>query len=576
MKKHVLKTALVLLLVLTMVVPSISVMALEGDTNPSLAEQLENTEATSYTIYDRDDLAYFMTLENDFSGKTVYLGANIDWNDVDTLDEVKNLTDPEKWTPYAATFKGTFDGQGYTINGIYIKELETQYYIGFFGRINKATIKNVSFDNGYLYTGATAGRMIGFVAGDAGNQNTFENVSVNAYQEHTSTRTDSRIGGMIGYLSSASTSTFTNCVVNGELKAASAAVVGGFVGANYLTLNEAGTAVNTGTLTMTDCINYADVACKYQGAGLIGGLSGKGNFTRCMSFGKITAETTTVDGVNLNVTTASLVYARYKSYNGTTPSTPTADGDVKSIITFTNSYDVAYSATYPIVIHRGETGFKVNFTGGSVGTRSAYFRNNSAETNVRDALKLKTDGTSTTDYGKGCSFKGQGWVISFDKATTTALKLLGVQTRATKDNIATEGDESAGNFDARFVSSIAFDEMVTADNIKEIGFEARALSAYLADANKAVTPVACDAVYTSIKTDYDTAEITAASKGAKYLATLVLNACPSGAGDDDKTNDVQTILIRSYCKDNEGNTYYSAYSVFTFINGSFAGSAAVN
>ena len=51
--------------------------------------------------------------------------------------------------PEYCPFKGTFEGNGHKITGIYINSEEN--YQGFFGQ-NKGTIKNLGIENGYIYT----------------------------------------------------------------------------------------------------------------------------------------------------------------------------------------------------------------------------------------------------------------------------------------------------------------------------------------------------------------------------------------------------------------------------------------
>ena len=116
-------------------------------------------DAAEFTIYSAEELAGFAALVNgtataptttfaagsaatvtdSFKGQTVKLGGNIDlaghpWTPIGNWDNV---------------FEGTFDGQGYTINNLYIKDTseETGEGVGLFGVAQGATIKGVTVNN---------------------------------------------------------------------------------------------------------------------------------------------------------------------------------------------------------------------------------------------------------------------------------------------------------------------------------------------------------------------------------------------------------------------------------------------
>ncbi len=90
------------------------------------------------------------------AGKTFKLGANIDLNPGTTFNSDGTYTGtPLNGWGTIGRFAGTFDGQGYTISGIYVaKGLTNGSHtdeLGFIGRmIPNGTIKNVKFTNGLL------------------------------------------------------------------------------------------------------------------------------------------------------------------------------------------------------------------------------------------------------------------------------------------------------------------------------------------------------------------------------------------------------------------------------------------
>ena len=136
-----------------------------------------NEENTEFAISKASELAGLAILVNgnnvDFEGKTVKLGASID-------------LDGELWTPvgkYAwksedrRYFKGTFDGQGYTISNLYANS----EYAGLFGCVWGATIRNVVIEDAEVVGSGQAGAISAYVYGNANSAQattTVENVTV--------------------------------------------------------------------------------------------------------------------------------------------------------------------------------------------------------------------------------------------------------------------------------------------------------------------------------------------------------------------------------------------------------------
>lgn len=117
----------------------------------------------TYTLYTAEELFGFSLLskQNDFFGKTIYLGADITCNAGNA--EAWSNEEPENvWEPIQY-FAGTFDGQGHTISGIYTHTVSEM--TGFFAEANKdSTIQNFRLVNSYIYSSAA---VIGSIAGRA-------------------------------------------------------------------------------------------------------------------------------------------------------------------------------------------------------------------------------------------------------------------------------------------------------------------------------------------------------------------------------------------------------------------------
>ena len=124
----------------------------------------------------------------DFSGVTIKLGADLDFRAVDENGELVKLYGGEnlsmmpvgysKYTP----FKGTFDGQGHSIKNLFqggwdlygFADSGDGVYLGLFGVVEDATIQNIVIDNFNF----SCEMNLGTVAGRAGGQSTFDNITI--------------------------------------------------------------------------------------------------------------------------------------------------------------------------------------------------------------------------------------------------------------------------------------------------------------------------------------------------------------------------------------------------------------
>lgn len=160
-----------------------------------------DASATEYTLDTAEELAGLAKLVydgNNFSGKTVKLGADIDLGDY-------------LWTPIGQTggygakayFQGAFDGQGNTISNLYITETNegANYAAGLFGFLDCGmtnTIGNFVIDGAVVYGHHWTGAAAGYLSG------TLENVTVkNAEIICTHANNDAcgdKAGAVVGYI----------------------------------------------------------------------------------------------------------------------------------------------------------------------------------------------------------------------------------------------------------------------------------------------------------------------------------------------------------------------------------------
>ena len=169
-------------------------------------------------------LAQLVNGGNDFSNKTVTLGADIDLQNA-------------PWTPIGSTdkpFSGTFDGQEKVVKNLYIED-----------------------------DGLTQAGLFGYLKSNGSIQNvTVENASVNA---------KSYVGALIG---NAHTGTVANCSVTGEISISGYYMVGGLVGSGYADIVNCLVSGNAGS-TVTGA--YLEANLEGDNVGGLVGFRGEGN-----------------------------------------------------------------------------------------------------------------------------------------------------------------------------------------------------------------------------------------------------------------------------------------------------------
>lgn len=244
---------------------SVSAAEVYDGTSVSASLAGAGTEADPYLIANGADLAYFAA--NAVAGASYKLTADIVW----AKDPTAN-----NWTPVPA-FSGTFDGNGYSISGIYCVG---EKKVGFFSTTEAtAVIKNLTIKDSYFEGDSSVAGFVGFVTPgtpDAPAYITVENC-VN-YADIVVNKKEGNSGGIIGEI--ITTAKKENLVV----------------------------------ASVSKCVNYGSVTSKtgngYIG-GVIGRLSGGGTVSECANFGTITGSSAIVGGVLGQVSYNGADDARY-------------------------------------------------------------------------------------------------------------------------------------------------------------------------------------------------------------------------------------------------------------------------
>ena len=302
MKKNFVKSRwffTMLLFVTTMIMPS---MMLAKSITPTTPKGDGKTEP--YQISTAEELYWFAGLvngtlpdggEKNLSANAI-LTANITVN-TGVLDENKNLvskSDLTEWEPIGdrwSSYTGTFDGQGYTISGLYFNN-PTSSYVGLFGNIGaNGKISNVGVLDSYFQFSALGGGVCGENYGtvrDCKNTGSVRGISTiggvcglnekggiieNSFNEGTVSGTGDnaqQVGGVSGYNNGTIKSCYNTASVSGKES------VGGVCGFNSVG-------------TTTNCFNEGTVS----GQTFVGGVCGNGYgvaTTNCFNEGTVSGQ----------------------------------------------------------------------------------------------------------------------------------------------------------------------------------------------------------------------------------------------------------------------------------------------
>ncbi|MHC1775527.1 MAG: beta strand repeat-containing protein [Lentimicrobium sp.] len=172
------------------------------------------------------------------------------------------------WIPIGnetTPFTGSYDGNGFTIDGLFINQPGAYYYLGLFGNVSGATIANL----GVINVDITGGYCVGALVGSS----SFSNIN-NCFSSGNLTGND-WIGSLVGTIYYSSLS---NCFSTANIEGVN--YVGGLVG------------VNEGISTISNSYSKGSVT----GISYIGGLVGTANLSSiesCYSTGPVNGSSET-------------------------------------------------------------------------------------------------------------------------------------------------------------------------------------------------------------------------------------------------------------------------------------------
>jgi len=166
---------------------------------------------------------------------------------------------PDEWIPIIG-FKGTFDGAGYSISGLYVYSADsTVTGRGLFTKADGAVIKNLKIVNSFYKGHVSAGT--GVVVGQGNG--TFENIYTDVIMIDTAKK--GRMGGIIGQVDG--NTTVRNCWTASDITSNST-----YVGGIFGTVSASGYQI-----TIEHCLNTGNLTYTGTGNSYFGGFVGRAN-----------------------------------------------------------------------------------------------------------------------------------------------------------------------------------------------------------------------------------------------------------------------------------------------------------
>ena len=308
-----------LVLALVMMVSLLGLFSLTASAVAGLVVTIDTGE--SFTLKDADGDGYYDigTADALYAFAAAVNGGNTAINGELTANIVVNknvLTADGKlngdgsnfraWTPIgdgSNRYTGIFNGNGYTISGLYFNNNEVSY-VGLFGRVTRSgKVTNVGIINNYINGNDYIGGVVGY--NDYGTvENCYNTGSVCCNNDYSA-----KVGGVVGYNYYG---TLNNCYNTGNVSGTDYGV-GGVVGYNFY--GTVGNCYNTGTVSSTysgvggvagvtdyNCIvlnsyNTGNISgTKYIG-GVVGRLLNGSTVQNCYNTGNVSGTDVCVGGV---------------------------------------------------------------------------------------------------------------------------------------------------------------------------------------------------------------------------------------------------------------------------------------
>jgi len=216
---------------------------------PTLSNQVANDLTSSFfddgdgtidnpyiinTKKQMEDFSWLVSIGKSFSGERIELGKDIMLNDTTGWQNWENNSPASSWNPIGDSinaFQGTFDGNGFTICGIYINS--EKYYQGLFGHVGSdGTIRKLGVIASYINARTSSGGLVGKNYGVINDSYFDGSVNGSTKTLYTATLIDA-VGGIAGYNEGAISNSYSRGTVSIEIHTQFVTIyVGGLVGYN--------------------------------------------------------------------------------------------------------------------------------------------------------------------------------------------------------------------------------------------------------------------------------------------------------------------------------------------------------
>ena len=222
-----------------------------------------------YQIATKADLEWLAEQVNGgqtFNGEYFEQTADID---LGGIQDTAGIWSGTQWTPIgnnSKQFSGTYDGNGKIIKNLYYNNPAVQY-VGLFGGINNATLKNITLASGFVYGYQYTGGICGISKGESEITCCANIATVYGKME--------RIGGVVGQIDGITD--VNNCINYGLVSAYNFA--GGVVGGRNKSYNQ----------TVSYCINVGQVFTMRSSGNLYGMNNNGYGTTKCYYDNQINA-----------------------------------------------------------------------------------------------------------------------------------------------------------------------------------------------------------------------------------------------------------------------------------------------
>lgn len=237
------------------------------------------TEEDPYQIATAEQLALMGKVNDDWSqeyNKAYYvLTADIQLNDVENYENWKETPPEYQWKPVGNSFKGSFDGDGHVISGMYVRSVKDWFGIGLFRELFTGSVSNVKIEKGYLYindSNTYAGGVIGNIVGTV----KVENCSVDMAVCSKVTNGTDCVGGIVGWCQSGAV--ITGCTFHGDISYQDGCgVFGGICG--YASGSSIINCETTGSIDVGD----GNGSVFMEVAGIVGSSNSNTKIDRCIN-----------------------------------------------------------------------------------------------------------------------------------------------------------------------------------------------------------------------------------------------------------------------------------------------------